>query len=140
MSYKIKDTVWIHIGERKLTSGRVVHIFNLEEGGRDFYVIEIETGIDNIYEVRDYEQISPDAKGPINLFRKRHNEATKAQRLLKKIGVLLPTGEPNPEVYPEDFTGDGHDGMGSVTEEKPKPEKLPGKKRYYAKRRAAKNT
>ena len=88
MSYKIKDTVWIHIGERKLTSGKVVHVFNLEEGGRDFYVIEIETGIDNIYEVRDYEQISPDAKGPINLF--RNQETRRANRYFRKVGIKVP--------------------------------------------------
>lgn len=136
MKYKIKDTVWIHIGERKLALGQVVHIFSLEGAGRDLYVIEIQTGIDNIYEVRDYDQISPDAKGPINLFRKLKTEAAEAQRFLKKVGILLPSGEPNPEYYPEtEFTGDGHDGMGSVAE---RPEKLPGKKRFYAKRRAAK--
>ena len=72
--YNIKDKVWIHIGERKLTEGRVVDIFDLAHVGypedREFYVIEIQTGIDNIFEVRDFDQISPDAKGPIHLFRK----------------------------------------------------------------------
>ena len=140
MKYKIKDPVWIHMGERKLTPGRVVHIFTLDKAGRDFYVIEIETGIDNVYEVRDFDQISPDEQGPINLFRKLRTDAVAAQRLLKKIGILLPTGEPNPEVYSTEFTGDGHDGMGSVAEEPVKPEKLPGKKRYYARRRTAKSS
>lgn len=125
--YNIKDTVWIHIGERKLTQGRVVDVIDLEHLGEghsrdnELYIIEIKTGIDNIYEVRDFEQISPDEKGPITLFRKKHTEAVEAQRMLKKIGVLLPTGEPNPECYPEEFTGDGHDGMGTTAEEvKPK--------------------
>lgn len=94
--YKIKDTVWIHIGERKLTKGRVVDIFDLShlnEGyqpDREFYVIEIETGIDNIFEVRDYDQISPDATGPINLFKKIKTELTEANRYLKKVGIKVP--------------------------------------------------
>ena len=74
--YNIKDKVWIHLGEPKLVEGRVVEIIDLahlKEGhnpDRELYIIELKTGIDNVYEVRDFDQISPDAKGPINLFRK----------------------------------------------------------------------
>lgn len=99
--YNIKDTIWIHIGERKLVKGRVVEIIDLEhlkEGhspDHELYVIEIKTGIDDIYEVRSWEQISSDEKGPINLFRKSKEELTKAKRFLKKVGVQLPVEEPD---------------------------------------------
>jgi hypothetical protein len=92
--YNIKDKVWIHIGERKLTGGRVVEIIDLEhlnEGhdpNRELYVIEIETGIEDVYEIRSFEQISPDAKGPINLFRKINTQLE--QRALKRIGIVIP--------------------------------------------------
>jgi hypothetical protein len=99
--YKIKDQVWIHLGERKLTEGRVVEIIDLEHLGeghspdRELYVIEIKTGIDDVYEVRDFDQISPDAKGPINLFRKVKGEILKNQRYLNKVGIKIPVSEGN---------------------------------------------
>jgi hypothetical protein len=92
--YNIKDQVWIHIGERKLVGGRVVDIITLthlnenHDPDRELYIIELETGIEDIYEVRTFDEISPDAKGPINLF--RNNKTRMEQRYLKKIGVILP--------------------------------------------------
>jgi hypothetical protein len=99
--YKIKDTVWIAMGERKLVDGRVVEIIDLahlNEGhdpNRELYVIEIKTGIDDIYEVRSWEQISSDAKGPLNLFKKIGPTASKNNRYLKKVGMYIPNVEPN---------------------------------------------
>jgi hypothetical protein len=127
--YNLKDKVWIHIGERKLTEGRVVEIIDLEhlkEGHsptREFYIIEIKTGIDDIYEVREFDQISPDARGPINMYRKMAGELNRANRMLKKIGIVLPDGNIDPELYNDKFEGDGHDGMGSVDDE-PTPEQI----------------
>jgi hypothetical protein len=103
--YNIKDTVWIHIGERKLAEGRIVEIIDLvhlEEGHdpeQELYVIELKTGIDDIYEVRSFEQISPDEQGPINLFRKEDHR--NANRLMKKIGMPVPQGVMEYEEYPE---------------------------------------
>lgn len=102
--YNIKDKVWIHIGERKLVEGRVVEIIDLEhlkEGhspDRELYIIELKTGIEDVYEVRSFEEISPDAAGPINLFRKIKDEALKNQRYLKRVGIKLPVDGPDPLV------------------------------------------
>lgn len=126
--YNIKDKVWIHLGERNLTEGRVVEIITLDHlkenhrPGHELYVIEIKTGIDDVYEVRDFEQISPDAKGPIALFRNRRADAQVANRYLKKLGVKLPNGDINLALYAEDFDEDGHDGMGSIDD--PTPEQI----------------
>jgi len=95
--YAIKDQVWIHNGEKTLVQGRVVEVIDLthlNEGhskDEELYVIEIETGIDNIYEVRPYDLISPDATGPIQLF--RIPESRRANRLFKKMGMDAPIGE-----------------------------------------------
>lgn len=92
--YDIKDIVWIHLGERKLTKGRIVEIIDLEhlDEGHDpddeLYVIEVQTGIDPVYEVRNFKQISPDAQGPIALFRREGLEG--ANRFLKKVGLPIP--------------------------------------------------
>ena len=99
--YKIKDQVWIHLGERNLVEGRVVEIIDLEHLGeghsadRELYIIELKTGIDDVYEVRSFDQISPDSKGPINLFRKIKEESQTNNRFLKKIGMPIPNIEPN---------------------------------------------
>jgi hypothetical protein len=106
--FNLKDTVWIHIGERTLTKGRVVEIIDLEhldEGyspDNELYIIELKTDIDNTYEVRSWEQISQDEQGPINIF--RTEDHTSNNRALKKFGMPLPEGamefehdEPTPE-------------------------------------------
>lgn len=98
--YNIKDTVWIHLGERNLVKGRVVEIIDLahlkedHDPDRELYIIEIHTGIDDVYEVRSFEQISPDEKGPINLFRQTDAQAN--NRYLKKVGMQLPVTFPDP--------------------------------------------
>lgn len=87
--YNIKDTVWIHIGEHKLVKGRVVEIITLDHlnenhiKGKEHYIIELHTGIDDVYEVREWETISPDENGPINCFRNLGTEVRK----LKKMGI-----------------------------------------------------
>lgn len=94
--YDIKDRVWIHLGEQTLVEGRVVEIIDLEhlkEGydpQHEFYVIEIPTSIEPVYEVRTFEQISPDSTGPLNLYRELGFEVNTANRVLKKMGIKMP--------------------------------------------------
>jgi hypothetical protein len=126
--YKIKDKVWIHLGERNLVGGRVVEIIDLEhlkEGHRpdqELYIIELKTGIDDVYEVRNFDQISPDEKGPINLFRKTDAQAN--NRYLKKVGMTLPVTLPNPL---EELLND-------INEEL-EPKAAGRKKRYFSKKK-----
>ena len=95
--YAIKDRVWIHNGEKALVEGRVVEVIDLthlNEGhsaDNELYVIEVETGIDNVYECRPFDLISPDAKGPIQLF--RDSSTRRANRMFKKMGMDAPLGE-----------------------------------------------
>lgn len=93
--YNIKDKVWIHLGEQSLVEGRVVEIIDLEhldEGhsrDHELYIIEIPTPIEPVYEVRTFDMISPDAEGPIMIYRNLQGVVA-ANRLLKKVGVKLP--------------------------------------------------
>lgn len=136
--YNIKDTVWIHIGERTLTEGRIVDIFDLEhlEEGHskdiELYVVEVKTGIEDAYEVRSYEQISPDASGPIQLF--RSGEHKEANRAMKKIGMPLPEGAMEYEPTPDEI----HAAM-QRSQDMIKHDPIPAKKRaapkkYYKKK------
>ena len=118
------------MGERKLVQGRVVEIIDLDhldEGydpDRELYVIEVKTGIDNIYEVRDFGMISPDANGPITAFRR--DGLIGANRLLKKIGMPFPVGV-------EEFNG-GPSVQHNITPRSTK------KKNYYRKKSKPQNT
>jgi hypothetical protein len=142
----LKDKVWIHIGERKLVEGRIVEIIDLahlNEGhdpDREFYIIEIKTGIDDIYEVRDYSQISLTPDGPINLFHHLKSETIEAKRFLKKVGVDLPhipdvdEDEPTPEEIHEALDRSTktarHQALNLQKEPKPR-------KRFYRKKKPA---
>ena len=123
--YKIKQPVWIHMGESKLVGGRVVEVIDLvhlKEGyseDNELYVIEIPSSIEPIYEVRTWEQISPTAKGPINLFTQVKGELQAANRMLKKIGIVLPDGTAVDTTATDDFEDDS---MGSIDE--PTPEQI----------------
>lgn len=102
-NFKIKDNVWIHLGERSLVEGRIVEIIDLQhleenhDPSHELYVIEIKTGMDDVYEVRTYEQISPDHYGPINLFRKL-DSVKENNRYFKKVGMPIPVNQ----MYQED--------------------------------------
>ncbi len=155
--YNIKDAVWIHIGERSLVEGRVVDIIDLEhlnEGHdptRELYIIEVKTGIDDIYEVRDFETISPDKFGPIGLFRNKtfQQEVIKGNRYLKSLGVRMPAND-NPLVElakeiegdPDDPTPEQINAVLEKSVERPATifnptltKKKPTKKRPFQKRR-----
>ena len=150
--YNIKDKVWIHIGERKLIEGRVVEIIDLKhlkEGhspDRELYIVELKTGIDDIYEVRDFDQISPDAKGPSNLFRRTKDDLVENQRYLKRVGIQLPIDGPNPlaELLEDEEDGPSTEeihaalAMANVPQNtifRPTPSKRPAKKRTFSKKK-----
>lgn len=85
-----------------MVAGKIVHIFNLPNDEAERYVIEIDTPIDPVYEVREYETISPDANGPINLFRNRGVQL--GQRFVKKLGMKLPVAITEVESEPDEPT------------------------------------
>lgn len=92
--YELKDTVWVHIGSNKLTKGKIVDYFDLEHAGyskdTEFYVVEIQTGIDPILEIRTWEQISQDANGPIGAYRELKELDFATKKFLGKVGIELP--------------------------------------------------
>ena len=90
-TYNINDTVWIHLGEPSLVKGVVVHVAHITPSGVNttLYIIQIETGIDYIYEAREWEQISSTATGPLNLFLDK--DLLEVNRFFKKVGTQLPT-------------------------------------------------
>jgi hypothetical protein len=91
--YEINDDVWIHIGTGKLHKGKVVEYFDLGHIGRsrdiEYYVIELPTSIEPILEVRTWEEISQDAKGPLACYRNLKENAETFKKL-GKLGIEMP--------------------------------------------------
>ena len=92
--YEMKDPAWIHLGNGKLTKGKVVDIFDLEHAGYDknmeFYIIEIPTEIENLLEVRTWATMSQDAKGPIGAYGEIKEQQYATKKMLGKMGIELP--------------------------------------------------
>jgi hypothetical protein len=94
--YEINDDVWIHLGNGKLHKGKVVEYFDLGHVGRsrdiEYYVIEIDNEIEPLLEVRTWEQISQDAKGPIGAYRNLKDDYVTFKKL-GKLGIEMPNVE-----------------------------------------------
>jgi hypothetical protein len=72
--YKVGDEAWIYgIGlSNKLTKGKIIKVVDLSNEGwtvGPHYIIEIPTHIDPLLELRTWENMSQDDKGPVGAFR-----------------------------------------------------------------------
>lgn len=72
--FDIGDTVYFHNGgkENPLVKGKLIAILNDLPGWENNpqYVIEVETSVDAMLYIRELYSLSPDAKGPILLWRR----------------------------------------------------------------------
>jgi hypothetical protein len=115
-SYNVGDPAWVYGISRtnnKLTKGRVLHIFNLTQAGysnEKYYLVEIPCEIDPLLEVRTWQSMSQDSRGPVGAFREQVAQAD-IEPVNKKLSQMGLT------VDDEWFEGDGHDGMGTTLEE-----------------------
>jgi hypothetical protein len=126
--YDLGDTVWIYGVSRdqnKPTKGTVVRIFGLEDWGypdeQDFYVISVPTGITPLLEVRTWETISQDEKGPVGAFRQAVTEETvdSVDKQLLQIGLTV----------------DGYENINPATAEKSHKSHKNYKKKHYRSRK-----
>ena len=72
LEFKEGDACWIHIGGEgnPLIEGKVIHVFEIKEyTPTKYYVIDLPTGIDGIYEVRNGFQMSDSEYLPIGIWR-----------------------------------------------------------------------
>ena len=110
--YNIGDTVWIY-GVRqtndKSTQGKVVKAFNIEGYSDMHYVVAIPTEIEPLLEIRTWQTISQTKDGHVGSLRDAFTNPDAAHRMLARTGMAFISDAD------EDYTGDGHDGMGSVS-------------------------
>jgi hypothetical protein len=114
--YKIGDFAWIYgiaagPGYNRLTKGTVVHEMVIEGYADTHYVIAISNGIQDLLEVRTWEEISQDDKGPIGSFRMLLMNDPATQKKLLRTGMRLPEIEMNPEfIDAEDNNNESNSG------------------------------
>lgn len=89
--YSIGDTVWVYgiTGpSNKITKGSVVHKLEIPGYSEIHYVIAIPTEIEDLLELRTWQNISQDSHGPIGAFRtvREHFAATK--KFINKTGFM----------------------------------------------------
>lgn len=104
--YEMNDPAWIHLGNGKLTKGKVVDIFDLEHAGYDkdieFYIVEVPTEIEPLLEVRTWSNMSQDAKGPIGIYRDIKEQSFSTTKYLGKVGIELPPQRVSQETVTND--------------------------------------
>jgi hypothetical protein len=108
--YKIGDHAWVYgvssgAGYNKPVKGTVVHTCEIDGYPGTQYVIAVPTGIDDLLEVRSWESISQDAKGPVGSFREQVINKPGTQKMLSRVGLVMPDVELNPELE-DDETND----------------------------------
>jgi hypothetical protein len=115
-SYNVGDPAWVYGISRtnnKLTKGRVLHIFNLTQAGysnEKYYLIEIPCEIEPLLEVRTWQSMSQDSRGPVGAFREQVAQAD-VEPVNKKLSQMGLT------VDDDWVEGNGHDGMGTTLED-----------------------
>lgn len=112
--YNVGDTVWIYGVQRnndKSTQGTVVKSFNIEGYDDMHYVVSIPTEIEPLLEIRTWQTISQTKDGHVGSLREAFSDPDAAHRMLARTGVKFVSDAD------EDYTGDGHDGMGSFADE-----------------------
>ena len=111
--YNVGDTVWIYGVSRTnatSTQGTVVKSFAIEGYKELHYVVEIPTEIEPLLEIRTWQTISQTKDGHVGSLREAFEDPDAAHKMLARTGMAVISVD-------EEFTGDGHDGMGSLADE-----------------------
>jgi predicted acyl esterase len=106
--YKIGDSAWIYgvttgPGYNRLTEGTVVHVMDIEGYSDTHYVVAISNGIEDLLEVRTWQCMSQDKKGPVGSFRELLMNRHAEQKVLMRTGMRLPEVELNPDFLEDDL-------------------------------------
>lgn len=104
--YEINDPAWIHgiTRDNKLCKGTVVKKFKMDSDDWDksleYYVVAIPSHIEYLLEIRSWESMSQDEKGPIGMYRDLRSKPV-VDRFLKRHGYtsveLMDDMEPTEE-------------------------------------------
>ena len=119
--YNVGEVVWIYGVRRandKSTQGTVVKSFNIEGYNDMHYVVSIPTEIEPLLEIRTWQTISQTKDGHVGSLREAFENPDAAHRMLARTGMAIISESE------EEFTDDGHDGMGSFAEDDISPDAI----------------
>lgn len=93
--YKIGDKAWIYgvssgPGYNRPIEGEVIHELELDGFSGVHYIIAIPNEIETLLEIRTWENMSQDSKGPIGAFRASLARFSPARKVLARTGLILP--------------------------------------------------
>ncbi|NBP00379.1 MAG: hypothetical protein EBU90_09690 [Proteobacteria bacterium] len=102
--YEVGDSAWVHgiRSDNKLVKGQVIKKLDLTNEGfsEPYYIISIPTHIEPLLEIRQWENLSQDERGPIGMYRDLRNKM-ETDKLLSKMGYIsgesFDEEEPTPE-------------------------------------------
>ena len=115
--YNVGDTVWIYgisRGNEKSTQGTVIKSFVIDYQGFNnelHYVIGIPTEIEMLLEIRTWHTISQTKDGHVGSLREAFENPDAAHKMLVRTGMAFIS------IDDEEYTGDGHDGIGTTLDE-----------------------
>ena len=103
--YSVGDTVWIYGGgpKNKLIKGKVIKTVDLRDQGwaiGPHYIIEIPTHIDPLLEIRTWDTISQDDRGPVGCFRNIGDMVATIKKV-KSTGFIYDDEYDEDEISPE---------------------------------------
>jgi hypothetical protein len=127
--YNVGDVVWIYGIRRandKSTQGTVVKSLNIEGYNDMHYVVSIPTEIEPLLEIRTWQTISQTKDGHVGSLRDAFTNPDAAHKMLARTGIKFISDAG------EDYTGDGHDGMGSTLDDFYKDEDGPSPDEIHA--------
>jgi len=96
-TYQIGDTVWVYgidSNSNKSREGTVIKFFNIDRFDPVYYVISIPCEIEPLLEIRTWETISQDSKGPVGAIRDAFNDAAVSKKVLARGGLMIDAAVP----------------------------------------------
>jgi hypothetical protein len=118
--------VWIYgisKNNTKSTQATVIKTFTIDYGNYNsepHYLVEVPTEIEPLLEVRTWHTISQTKDGHVGSIREAVSDPDAARKFLSTIGMSFTSED-------DDYSNNGHDGMGSFAEDYedgPSPEQI----------------
>lgn len=93
-NYEIDEDVWVHgiTRDNKLTKGTVIKKFTLDHPdyhNDQLYVVSIPTHIEPLLEIRSWETMSQDARGPIGMYRDLQRHKLVIDKFMSRTGYIV---------------------------------------------------
>lgn len=136
--YNVGDTVWIHgvATTNKLTKGQVIYSLIIQNYQQEHYIIEIPTHIEPLLEIRTWDTISQDDRGPVGSLRTLKDDIAVENKKISHLGYAFnqDTQNENDDPTPEEIMAALENSTSGLTH-KPITFKENKKRKYYPRKK-----